>query len=88
LACPCENALAPTADSWHFLSIIVTDVSPQPTPSLARHLPFALFWASRALSVIAFNILAVAVGWQLYALTASAFDLGLVGLAQFLPRWR
>jgi MFS family permease len=44
-----------------------------------------LFWASRALSVIAFNILAVAVGWQLYALTGSAFDLGLVGLAHFVP---
>jgi len=27
----------------------------------------------------------VAVGWQLYALTGSAFDLGLVGLAQFAP---
>ena len=28
---------------------------------------------------------AVAVGWQVYALTGSAFYLGLVGLAQFLP---
>src|SRR5438552_16030929 len=27
----------------------------------------------------------VAVGWQLYALTGSAFDLGLVGLVQFAP---
>ncbi len=27
----------------------------------------------------------VAIGWQIYALTGSAFDLGLVGLAQFLP---
>ncbi len=27
----------------------------------------------------------VAIGWQVYALTGSAFDLGLVGLAQFLP---
>ena len=56
-----------------------------PTPSLLRQPAFALFWASRGLSVIAFNILAVAVGWQLYALTGSAFDLGLVGLVQFLP---
>jgi hypothetical protein len=30
-------------------------------------------------------MLAVAVGWQLYALTGSALDLGLVGLAEFLP---
>jgi MFS family permease len=28
---------------------------------------------------------AVAVGWQIYALTGSAFDLGLVGLVQFFP---
>jgi MFS family permease len=28
---------------------------------------------------------AVAVGWQMYALTGSALDLGLVGLAQFTP---
>jgi len=27
----------------------------------------------------------VAIGWQVYALTGSAFDLGLIGLAQFLP---
>ncbi len=27
----------------------------------------------------------VALGWQVYALTGSAFDLGLIGLAQFLP---
>jgi len=25
------------------------------------------------------------VGWQVYALTKSAFDLGMVGLAQFIP---
>src|SRR5262249_20859126 len=31
------------------------------------------------------NMLGVAVGWQLYALTGSALDLGLVGLAQFAP---
>ena len=30
-------------------------------------------------------MLAVAVGWQIYALTSSPFYLGLVGLAQFLP---
>jgi MFS family permease len=30
-------------------------------------------------------MLSVAVGWQVYALTGSAFFLGLVGLAQFLP---
>ena len=27
----------------------------------------------------------MAVGWQIYALTSSAFDLGMVGLVQFIP---
>ncbi len=30
-------------------------------------------------------MLMVAVGWQMYDLTSSAWDLGLVGLLQFLP---
>jgi MFS family permease len=49
------------------------------------HRSFALFWVSRVLSTLAFQMQAVAVGWQLYALTGSPLDLGLVGLAQFLP---
>ena len=54
-------------------------------PSILRHRPFLLFWASRVLSTLCFQMLAVAVGWQLYALTGSALDLGLVGLVQFIP---
>lgn len=46
---------------------------------------FRLFWFSRVLSTIASSAQAVAIGWQLYALTGSALDLGLVGLAQFVP---
>jgi len=34
---------------------------------------------------LAFQIQGVAVGWQIYALTRSTFELGMVGLAQFLP---
>ena len=34
---------------------------------------------------MAFQITAVVVGWQIYALTHSTFELGLVGLMQFLP---
>ena len=37
------------------------------------------------LSTFAFQMQAVAVGWQIYAITGSALDLGLVGLVQFLP---
>jgi MFS family permease len=34
---------------------------------------------------MAFQMLAVAVGWQVFGLTHSAFALGFIGLAQFLP---
>jgi MFS family permease len=53
--------------------------------SVLRHRPFVLFWFSRVLSTLAFQIQAVAVGWQMYALTGSTFKLGLVGLVAFLP---
>ena len=46
---------------------------------------FALFWTSRVCSTLAFHVLNVAIGWQLYALTGDPLDLGLVGLAQFVP---
>ncbi len=54
-------------------------------PSLLRQRPFALFWFARVGTTIAFQMQAVAVGWQGYELTGSPFYLGLVGLAQFLP---
>jgi MFS family permease len=47
--------------------------------------PFALFWCSRVSTTLALHMQNVAVGWQLYTLTGSAFDLGLVGLVQFVP---
>ena len=55
------------------------------TAPLLRHRPFALFWSARICSSLAFQMQSVAIGWQVYALTGSALDLGLVGLAQFLP---
>lgn len=54
-------------------------------PALLRHPPFALLLSSRILASVGFAMLGVAVGWQLYTLTGSALDLGLVGLAQFVP---
>jgi MFS family permease len=40
---------------------------------------------ARGLSELAAQIFAVAVGWHIYALTGSAFGLGLAGLLEFLP---
>ena len=58
---------------------------PVTSQSLLHHKPFACFWSARVCSSFAFQMQSVAIGWQVYALTGSAFDLGLVGLAQFLP---
>ena len=50
-----------------------------------RHRPFLNYWASRFLITFAAQIVSVAVGWQMYDLTRDPFDLGLVGIVQFLP---
>lgn len=44
-----------------------------------------LYWCARILTSLAYQVVGVAVGWQIYAITGSAWYLGLVGLAQFLP---
>ncbi len=46
---------------------------------------FSYLQVARFCSVIGTEMQSVAVGWQVYAITNSALDLGLVGLAQFLP---
>jgi len=61
-------------------------VGPSGSAGLLRHPPFALYWVSRILSAGATHILTVAIGWQLYAMTGSALDLGLVGLVQFVTQ--
>ncbi|MDE3210436.1 MAG: MFS transporter [Pseudomonadota bacterium] len=53
--------------------------------SLLRHRAFVAFWLARTASGFGFQMLAVAVGWQIYAITGRALDLGLIGLAQFIP---
>ncbi len=53
--------------------------------SVLRHRSFAFFWLSRVAGSLAMQMQTVAVSWQVYDLTNSPFDLGLVGLAQFLP---
>ncbi|PWC37928.1 MFS transporter [Azospirillum sp. TSO35-2] len=53
--------------------------------SAFRHRAFALFWFARVCSMLALQMQVVAVGWQVYAMTDSPLDLGLVGLFQFLP---
>ena len=63
----------------------MSSVMPVGAGALLRHPSFLLFLLSRSLSRFSSQIGAVAIGWQIYALTGSAFDLGMVGLVQFLP---
>ena len=53
--------------------------------ALFRHTGFLEYWCSRLCSMFAFQMVSVAVGWQIYDLTHQALDLGLIGLVQFVP---
>jgi len=46
---------------------------------------FRWFLVARCAAIVAYQMLSVAVGWQVYDLTHRALDLGLVGLVQFIP---
>ncbi|MEZ5984016.1 MAG: MFS transporter [Parvularculaceae bacterium] len=63
-----------------------------PSTSVFRHRAYAYYWVMRQCVSSARQMQAVAIGWQIYDLARltrsieeSAFILGLVGLAQFLP---
>jgi MFS family permease len=61
-------------------------------PLISRRLPPALnerdfrrLWSGMLASGVATQMVSVAVGWQVYAIHHRAFDLGLIGLAEFVP---
>jgi MFS family permease len=56
-----------------------------PARAAFRYPNFRYYLAARFLTAAASEMQAVAVAWQVYALTHRPLDLGLVGLAQFLP---
>jgi MFS family permease len=47
--------------------------------------PVLLLWTARVTTAVAWQMMTVAVGWQVYELTSSAMLLGVVGLMQFIP---
>lgn len=53
--------------------------------SLRHHRPFVFYYGARIASGFAFQMMSVAIGWQIYSITHRAFDLGLIGLVQFVP---
>ncbi len=50
-----------------------------------QHRNFTLYLVARFIATLAVQMQSVAVGWQVYAITNDPLDLGLIGLAQFLP---
>jgi len=50
-----------------------------------HHRDFARYLAGSFLATLGLGMQSVALGWQIYNLTGSPFQLGLVGLAEFLP---
>ena len=54
-------------------------------PPALRLRDFALLWISSLANGFALQMLVVAIGWQVYSIHRDPLDLGLVGLAEFLP---
>jgi MFS family permease len=64
----------------------------EPPRSIFRQRDFALFWGARMFSTLAVQAESVTIGWQVYTVARhtqsveqSAFLVGMVGLAQFVP---
>src|SRR5512144_2865 len=70
---------------WAVSGPLVTAFARSPALRAFRSLDYRRFVGSRLLSILALEMVNVAVGWQVYALTRRPLDLGYVGLAQFLP---
>ena len=54
-------------------------------PPVMQQRDYALVWLARLFVAFASQMTAVAVGWQVYAIRENPFDLGLIGLAEFVP---
>ncbi|HEY2354418.1 MAG TPA: MFS transporter [Gaiellaceae bacterium] len=54
-------------------------------PPVLRLRAFALLWTSLLANGFASQMIVVAIGWQVYSINHRPLDLGLVGLAEFLP---
>jgi MFS family permease len=54
-------------------------------PVALQQRDYALLWVALVVMGFATQMAVVAVGWQVYAINGDPFDLGLIGLAEFLP---
>jgi MFS family permease len=63
----------------------IADLPIDPNTPLFKIRSFTLLFTTRVASNTANQMLAVAVGYQIYELTDSALNLGLIGMVQFMP---
>ena len=54
-------------------------------PPALQHRDYSLLWAALLVEGLGAQMATVAVGWQVFEIHHSAFDLGLIGLAEFAP---
>ncbi len=54
-------------------------------PPVLRLRDYRLLWTAMVATGFAAQMTAVAIGWQVYAIRHNPFDLGLIGLAEFVP---
>lgn len=59
--------------------------SGEPSSRIFQHRSFRAYVTAQTCSSLSFQIVSLAVSWQLYAMTHSAFMLGMIGLMQFVP---
>src|SRR5438552_8440522 len=64
--------------AWAY-SAVPMSLLPAPGHSVLRERNFALYLSARLLSTLAVQMQSVAIGWQVYQLTGSLVNLGLVG---------
>jgi MFS family permease len=53
--------------------------------SLLKNASFTRYWLGETATMVGYQMLVVAVSWQMYELTGSALNLGLIGLVQVTP---
>jgi MFS family permease len=56
-----------------------------PSASAFTHRDFRLYWIGMLTEAFALQMALVAIGWQVYSVRENPLDLGLVGLAEFVP---
>ncbi len=87
--CTNVTASARTLHSHHVRAppreCMTPDAALPPLSELFRHQAFVRYWFARIAGIMGNQMLMVAVAWHMYDLTSSAWDLGLVGLFQFVP---